>query len=153
MKARLEEIEELAGNVVVYRHYDVESQLQTRMAKSAGKCVIIRLISAKNESKAKASQFVGTITVTLFTLPLLTQSDLKNADTLVAEIEAKLNDWWPATLPSNRVMSMKSGDITFPDDPEFDVTSIIFRTPPVPLLDAGEEFDSWEQLYGSWENL
>lgn len=153
MKARLEEIEELAGKVVVYRHYDIESQFETRMAKAGGKCAVIRMISAKNDSKHKKSMFSALITVTLFTVPLLTQSDLKNADALIAEIEGKLNDWWPVSLPSNLVMSLKSGDISFPNDPEYDVTAITFRTPPVPLMDAGEEFDSWEQLYGAWENL
>jgi|APGre2960657404_1045060.scaffolds.fasta_scaffold00544_7 hypothetical protein len=130
MKARLEDqIPELADRVIVYRRHDIESQFEQRMAKSKGRCVVIRLISAKNTSKADASFYEGNFTVSLFTVPLLTASDTKDADDLLAEIEAALNNWWPTTLKSNTRMKLKSGDITFRDENEFDIAQIIFTSP------------------------
>lgn len=133
MQARLEEIPELEGKVVVYRRADIDSEFEKRMNKSRGKCVVIRTVSAKNESKTDASQFGGLYSVTLFTVPLLTQKDAKDADDLLAEIEAKLNAWWPQSIPSNLRMKLKSADITFPEDPSFDIVQITFRSPVVPL--------------------
>ena len=133
MKARLEEIAELTGNVVVYRRSDIESQLETRMAKTKGKCVIIRLIKAKNESKSEASFFTGDYTVSLFTVPLLTAEDAKDADDLIAEIEGKLNGWWPDSLASNSRMFLRSGDLAFLDAPEFDITQLTVKSPLSPL--------------------
>jgi hypothetical protein len=137
MKTRLEEIEELEGKVVVYRRSDIESEFEKRMNKSRGKCVVIRTVSAKNESKTDTSQFGGIYSVTLFTVPLLTQKDAKDADDLLAEIEAKLNAWWPNTIPSNLRMKLRSDAITFPDDPAFDVALITFRSPVMPLTAVG----------------
>lgn len=133
MKSRIETIPELSGNVVVYRSKDVESELKKRMAKTKGKCVIIRLITAKNESKTDKSAFIGNYTVTLFTVPLLTAGDAKDADDLLAEIEDKLNNWWPENLKSNTRMSLKTGDIAFREEGDYDIAQIMIKSPLTPL--------------------
>lgn len=138
MKARIEEIPELAGRVVVYRRADIESEFERRMAKTRGRCVVIRLASAKNESKAKTSAYRGFYGVALFTAPLLTQKDAKDADDLMGEIEAKLQGWWPDDMPSNRAVYLTSEGITFPDDASYDVAVLAIRSPlsslrPVPI--------------------
>ena len=151
MKARLEEIEELAGNVVVFRRADIESEFEKRMAKTRGRCVVIRVISARNESQTDTSQFGGLFSVTRFSSPLLTQADAKDADDLMAEIEHKLNKWWPSSLPSNRRMLLKSSDLTFPEDPDYDVAQLTFRSPVVPLAAVGAGYDNWENQGTPWD--
>lgn len=153
MQARLEEIPELAGKVVVFRRADIESQFNARMGKTRGRCVVIRTVSAKNESKTDTSQFVALYTVSLFTTPSLTQKDAKHADDLLAEIEHKLNKWWPASLPSNRRMMLRSGEITFPEAPDYDIAQLTFRSPPVPLEAVSAGYDNWENLNTRWENI
>jgi hypothetical protein len=137
IKDRLEEIPELEGGVVVYRRADIESQFERRMAKTRGRCVIVRLLNAKNESKARTSAYEASYTVTLFSKPTLTAKDAKDADDLTAEIEAKLHGWFPESLPSNRVMRFTAESLTFPDDPQYDVAVLTLRSPlstlqPVP---------------------
>ena len=130
MKDRLEDqIPELVDRVIVFRRYDIESQFEQKMAKTKGRCVVIRLISAKNTSKSDASFYEGNYTVSLFTVPTLTATEAKDADDLLAEIEAALNNWWPPTLKSNDRMKLKSGDISFRDETEFDIAQIIFTSP------------------------
>jgi hypothetical protein len=153
MKDRLEEIEELTGKVVVYRRSDIESEFERRMAKTRGKCVVVRSVSAKNESKNDTSQFGGLYSVTLFTVPLLTRDDAKEADDLIAEIEHKLNGWWPDTIPSNFRMKLKSDGITYIEDPEYDVVQLTLRTPGVPLAAVDAAYDNWENITTIWENL
>lgn len=152
MKARLETIPELAGNVVVYRRSDIESQLESRMAKSKGKCVIVRLIAGKNESKSDASFFTGKYTVSLFTVPILSANDAKDADDLLGEIEAKLNKWWPSDLPSNKRMFLKSEDIAFVDAPEFDIVQLTLKSPLAPLQLTDADTD-WDEVEINWEDI
>lgn len=153
MKERLEEIEELTGKVVVYRRSDIESEFEKRMNKTRGKCVVIRAVSGKNESKTDASQFGGLFSVTLFTVPLLTRGDAKDADELIAEVEHKLNAWWPDSIPSNLRMRLKSDGLTYIEDPEYDVVQLTFRSPVVPLAAVGAGYDNWENITTNWEKL
>lgn len=129
MKDRLEEIPELAGKVVIYRRSDIESEFQKRMEKAKGKAVVIRLISGKNESQGKAkARFSGSYTVTLFTVPVLTQGDAKDADSLMDEITAKIQGWWPPSVPSNGTIYLQTGALTFPDDADYDVSNLTVTT-------------------------
>lgn len=140
MKTRLEEIPELAGNVVVYRRYDIESQFERRMTKTRGRCAIIRFTRAKNTGGRKKSFYAGTFTVALFLAPLLNQREEKDADDFAADIDAKLHGWWPESIPSNGVMQLDIEDISFPDDPQYDVTLFVLKSPllsiqPIPTPD------------------
>jgi hypothetical protein len=129
MKARIEEIPELAGKVVVYRRSDIESEFARRMNKTRGKAVVIRLLSAKNVTQGKSSYYAGRFSVTLFTVPLLTQKDAEDADDLMTAIEAKLQGWWPPAVSSNTVMWLQCGEVTYPDDDTFDVTQLTISAP------------------------
>lgn len=130
---RLEEITELAGNVVVYRRSDIESEFEMRMNKVRGLCVVVRLLSAQNDSGRKTSLFAGSYSITLFTVPVLTQHDAKDSDALMAEIEAKINGWWPASLQFTGTSWLKSGGITYPDDKSYDVSLLTVKSPILPL--------------------
>lgn len=129
MKERLEEIPELAGKVVVYRRSSIESEFSRRMSKARGKAVVIRILSARNVKDGKASFYAGTYTVTLFTVPLLTQKDVADADDLATAIEAKLQGWWPGDVSSNKAMWLQCGPIEYPDDDTYDATRITVRAP------------------------
>jgi hypothetical protein len=149
IKERLEEIPELTGKVIVYKRSDIESEFEKRMQKTRGKAVIIRVLSAKNEGRAKRSYFTGIITISLFMVPLLTAKDAKDADDLIAEIEGKVHGWWPASIPSNNAVWLKSESLAFPDADQFDVSVLTLKTPLVPL--SGTLPDGWESDAGNWE--
>jgi len=129
MKTRLEEIEELAGKVVVFRKYDIESEFDKRMAKTRGKAVIVRLLGAKNVQKKQSSFYTGTFSVTLFTAPLLTQKDVMDSDDLMTAIEAKLQGWWPTAVASNNVMWLQCDGVSYPEDPNYDVSLLTVQAP------------------------
>ena len=129
MKARLEEIPELVGKVVVYRRSDIESEFKRRMDKTRGKSVVIRTLTAANVKDGKSSFYAPVYSVTLFLVPLLTQKDVEAADDLTTAIEAKLQGWWPAAVPSNKAMWLQCGPIEFPDDDTYDVVRITVRAP------------------------
>lgn len=127
---RLEEIPELAGRVILYRRSSIESEFERRSQKGSGKAVIVRLINGDNESEDKrTARYSGTISVTLFTIPTLTQGDAKEADELVNDIIGKLHGWWPDTVPSNGIIWLQCGALTFPDDAEYDVSNLIVKIP------------------------
>ncbi|WP_193211350.1 hypothetical protein [Luteolibacter marinus] len=46
IKARLEEIPEIAGRVIVYRRSDIESEFTKRMNKARGKAVVVRIAAS-----------------------------------------------------------------------------------------------------------
>jgi len=129
MQARLEEIPSLAGKVVVYRRSDIESEFTRRMNKARGKAVVIRIISARNAKDGKVSFYAGRYSVTLFTVPLLTQKDAEDADDLMTAIEAKLQGWWPTGVSSNKAMWLQCGDVTYPDDEAYDITQLTVSAP------------------------
>ncbi|WP_193214802.1 hypothetical protein [Luteolibacter marinus] len=129
IKARLEEIPELAGKVVVYRRSDIESEFGKRMAKTRGKAVVVRLMSSKNASRSKSSFYTGRYSVALFTVPLLTAKDVKDADDLMSEMEAKLHGWWPPEVSSNTAMWLHCEGTTYPDDPTYDVAVLSLTAP------------------------
>ena len=130
MKNRLEEVPELKGKVVVFRRADIESQFETRMGKTRGRCVVIRLIRGKNTSPNKLkARFAGTYTVTLFTVPLLTQKDGEDADDLMQAIIDQLHGWWPDNVPSNGTIWCNTDSLTFPEDPAYDIASLLVEAP------------------------
>lgn len=114
MKTRLEEIPELQGKVVVFFRANIASEFEKRMSKAKGRAVIIRLPSGKNSGgKSKSSFWTGSYAIDLFTVPLLTQKDVKDADDLMTAIEEKLQGWWPEEVASNRSMWITCDGITF----------------------------------------
>ena len=129
IKARLEEIPELAGKVVVYRRSDIESEFEKRMNKTRGKAVVVRLMSSKNVSRSKSSFYTGRYSVALFTVPLLTARDAKDADELMTEMEAKLHGWWPEGVSSNTTMWLHCEGTSYPDDPTYDVAVLTLSAP------------------------
>ena len=130
IKERLEEVPELAGKVVLFRRADIETEFEKRMAKSRGRCVVVRLIRGRNASRDKLkARFGGTFTVSLFSAPLLTQGEAKDADELMDEIVARLHGWWPDAVPSNGAMWCECDAISFPEDPDYDVAVLTVETP------------------------
>lgn len=129
MKARLEEIPELVGKVVLYRRSDIESEFGRRMNKTRGKAVVIRILSARNVKEGKASFYAGKFSVTLFTVPLLTQKEAADADDLMTAIEAKLQGWWPDGVSSNKSMWLQGELVEYPDDDVFDITRLTLSAP------------------------
>ena len=130
IKVRLEEISELAGNVVVYHRSNVETEFEKRMAKTRGKCAVIRLFRGKNQSRDKVKpRFRGLYSVTLFTVPVLTQKDAKDSDQLMEDIIGKLHGWWPSEVPSNGSIWCDCDSITYPEDSEYDVSVLTVETP------------------------
>ncbi|QJE95957.1 hypothetical protein [Luteolibacter luteus] len=135
MKSRLEEIPELQGKVVVFFRANVGTEFEKRMTKTRGRAVIIRLLTGQNTGgKAKTSFYVGNYAVDLFTVPLLTQKDIKDADDLMTEIEEKLQGWWPPEVPSNRSMYITCGSVTFEaatgrDGAVYDVATLTAQAP------------------------
>jgi len=119
---RLEEIEELAGRVFYFQARTAESEFTKRMGKARGRAVVVRLVKATNISQTHREAFYGgSFTVSLFSSSLLTSKEAKDTDALMQEIANKLQGWWPGNVPSNGIMFCRCGDITFPDDPDFDV--------------------------------
>ena len=130
IKERIEEIDELAGAVVVYNPSSIESEFERRMGKLKGKLAIVRLTTAKNTSRNKTSaRFSGTYTVSLFTTPILNQKDAKDSDDLMDEIVDKLHGWWPESIPSNGIVWADADTLTYQDDPQFDVTVLKLECP------------------------
>jgi hypothetical protein len=130
IQSRIEEIPELAKNVVVFRRSDIETEFEKRMGKTAGKVVIVRLISGKNTSPNKLKpRFSGSLTVSLFTVPLLTQKDAKDSDALMDEIATKLHGWWPDSVPSNGAIWLSADTLTFPQDALYDVSVLSVNAP------------------------
>lgn len=149
IKSRLEEIPELAGSVVLFRRSDIESEFEKRMGKTSGRVAIIRVLDGKNTSSSKSSFYVCTITVALFTVPVLTASDARDADDLMADIEQKLHGWWPATVPHNGAVWLTAESITFPHDDMFDVAVLTLKTPKTPMLATIP--DTWVSEAGNWD--
>ena len=129
IKTRLEEVPGLSGKVVVLRRATIDTEFDKRMNKVKGRAVIVRLLGARNIGKAKSSFYVGTFTVSLFTVPLLTQKDVEDVDDLMTAIEGKLQGWWPENVPSNSVMWMNCDGITYPDDRAYDVSVLTVNAP------------------------
>jgi hypothetical protein len=127
---RLQEIEELNGNVIFFRRHDIESEFNRRMGKARGRAVVVRLVKATNISQDRRDVlFGGSYTVSLFSSPLLTLKDAKDADALMQEIAGKLQGWWPDNVPSNGLMRCGCGEITFPEDPDFDIAVMPVTAP------------------------
>lgn len=132
MKERLEEIEVLSGAVVVYQRKRIASEFETRMKKVQGKCVIIRLINARNQTKTKAKpRFAGNYTVSLFMEPALTKQEAQTADEIMEAIADKLQGWWPDSIPSNGLIWCEADAITFPDDPDYEVGVLAVQAPRI----------------------
>lgn len=130
IKARIEEIPQLFGKVVVYRSSSIEAEFESRMGKVKGKMVIVRLITGTNESKNKGTaRFSGTYTVSLFTASVLNQKDAKDADQLMDDIIEKLHAWWPQDIASNGNQWAEATTLTYPDDPQFDVAVLTLECP------------------------
>ena len=130
IKTRIEEIPELLGKVVVYDSSSVEAEFDQRMGKAKGKVVIVRLLTGTNTSKQKTkARFSGKYTVSLFTSPVLNAKDAKDNDALMDEIIELLHGWWPASIPSSGSIWCSTDLLTFPDDPQFDVTVLTLDAP------------------------
>lgn len=130
IKTRIEEIPELLGKVIVYDSSSVEAEFEKRMAMTKGKVVIVRLLIGTNTSKQKnKARFSGKYTVSLFTAPVLTAKDAKDSDALMEEIVELLHGWWPSTIPSSGAIWCSTDLLTFPDDPQFDVTVLTLEAP------------------------
>lgn len=132
IKDRLEEIPELKGKVVVYRRADIESEFEKRMVKTRGKCGIVRAISRKNRSNTGAANIQSVFTISIFSTPLLTQKDAKDADALIESIEEKLQGWWPENIPSaGGLFRIHCDTTTYPDDPSYDVAVMTIQAPKI----------------------
>lgn len=130
IKDRLEEIESLAGSVVVYHRKNIVSEFEARMGKAKGKIVIIRLISGKNQTRGKViPRFAGNFTVSLFLEPALTKQDAQDEDLIIEQIAAQLHGWWPESIPSNGMIWCDADSITFPDDPDYDASVLALQAP------------------------
>jgi len=130
IKDRLEEIDGLDGNVVVFHRKSIASEFESRMAKAKGLAVIVRLISGSNESRRKAvPRFSGNYTVSLVMVPALTKADVASADDLIEAIAEKLHGWWPESIPSNGIIYCDAASITFPEDPDYDVAVLTLDAP------------------------
>lgn len=152
MKGRIEEIPELAGQVVVYRRADIESQFESRMGKVSGRCVVIQLVNATNEGNRDTSQFAATYNVSLWSVPLLNVRDAVKLDDLTAAIEDKINGWWPVDIPGNTRMCMRTVDLKFPEAAQYDVSALTFKTPIIPLVQPPNQ-TRWEVLDEVWETI
>jgi hypothetical protein len=135
MKKRLEEIPELQGKVVVFFRASINTEFEKRMKKAAGRAVIIRMLGGRNTGgKSKSSFYVATYAVDLFTVPLLTQKDIKDADDLMTEIEEKLQGWWPEEVASNRSMYITCDGVNFEgvsgaDGASYDLATLTVQAP------------------------
>jgi hypothetical protein len=127
---RLEEIPELSGKIVVWGRGDIESEIDKRMLKTGGLCVVVRLISGKQLSKGKTTaRMGGSYTVTLLSVPVLTQKDIKDSDALMDSIISALHGWWPDSIPSNGVVWCEAEALSYPDVPQYDVTLLTLNAP------------------------
>lgn len=132
IKERIEEIQELHGSVLVYHRKNIASEFEARMGKAKGKVVIVRLLDARNTSRAKTTaRFSGKYTVSLILEPALSRQDAVEADLLIETIAEKLHGWWPETIPSNGLVWCDVDSITFPDDPDYDVSVLTLQAPKI----------------------
>jgi hypothetical protein len=130
IKTRLLEIPELKGKVVAFHQPNIDAEVEGRLNKTGGLAVVIRLTSTVNASKSrKSSYYVGRYTVSLWTLKLLSPKDVTRFDALEAAIEAKLQGWWPANVPSNKVMWIQCDGHSYPENPIFHVSSLSISAP------------------------
>jgi len=132
IKARIEEIRELKGKVVIFKSASVEADFNSRMGKVGGKVAIIRVTGGKNETSGKKSAFACNVSISLFTVPTLKAE--KDCETLMTEIEAKLHGWWPESVAHNTAVYLRSDTISFPDNPTYDIAVLTLKTPPTPLI-------------------
>lgn len=132
IKDRLEEIDGLIGSVVVYQRKNIAREFEARMGKAKGKVVIIRLLDARNTSRNKATpRFSGKYTISVVIEPALTRQDAQDADLLIETIAEKLHGWWPETIPSNGIIWCDADTITFPEDPDYDVSVLTLQAPKI----------------------
>lgn len=132
IKDRLEEIDGLSGSVVVYQRKNIAREFEARMGKAKGKVVIIRLLDARNTSRNKATpRFSGKYTISVVIEPALTRQDAQDADLLIETIAEKLHGWWPETIPSNGIIWCDADTITFPEDPDYDVSVLTLQAPKI----------------------
>lgn len=130
IKDRIEEIEGLAGSVIVYHRKNIASEFESRMGKVKGKVVIVRLIEATNTSRNKLlSRFSGTYTVSVILDPALTKQDAQDVDLIIEGIAGKLHGWWPSSIPSNGIIFCDVDKITFPEDPDYQVSVLTLQAP------------------------
>jgi len=130
IRDRIEEIDSLSGSVIVYHRKNIASEFEARMGKAKGKAVIVRLIDGKNTSRNKATpRFSGKYTVSLILDPALTRQDAQDTDLIIEAIAEKLHGWWPESIPSNGLIWCDADTITFPDDPDYDVSVLTLQAP------------------------
>jgi len=130
MRDRIEALPGLAGCVVVDRQNDLEAEFGTKLVKSKGKAVVIRLVSAKNPNRTHTKpSFAGTFTVTLFCSPLLTAKDAVAADDLMESIWTALHGWWPPNIPSNGLLYCDCQSVEYSDAPNFSVSRLTVESP------------------------
>lgn len=133
IKDRIEEIDSLFGCVIVYHRKNIASEFEARMGKAKGKAVIVRLIEGKNTSRGKTTaRFSGKYTVSVILEPALNRKDAYDTDLLIESIAEKLHGWWPEeSIPSNGLIWCDADSITFPEDPEYDVSVLTLQAPKI----------------------
>lgn len=130
IKDRIEEIDALHGSVIVYHRKNIASEFELRMGKAKGKAVIVRLIDGKNTSRHKTTpRFSGKYTVTLVMEPALARQDAQDADLIIEAIAEQLHGWWPEHIPSNGIIWCDADTITFPEDPDYDISVLTLQAP------------------------
>lgn len=130
IKDRIEEIDDLRGSVIVYHRKNIASEFEARMSKAKGKVVIVRLIDGRNTTRNKTTpRFSGKYTVSVILEPALTRQDAQDTDLIIEGIAAKLHGWWPESIPSNGIIWCDADTITFPDDPDYDVSVLTLQAP------------------------
>lgn len=131
IKDRLETIPGLEDCVVVFTRKNIASEFTKRMGTIKGKIVIVRLISARNVSKQKLiARYSGTYSVSLIMEPALTELDAQSTDLIIEAIADSLHGYWPESIPSpTGLFWMEAGDITFPEDPDYQVAVLTVTAP------------------------
>lgn len=130
IKARLEEIPDLAGKVVIFHRKSIKSEFESRMQKAKGMAVIVRLLDADNTSREKVRpRFAGNFTVAVFRAPGLTLKDAEESDALIQSIADQLHGWWPESIPSNGLIWVDVTGITFPEDPDYEIAVLNIEAP------------------------
>lgn len=125
IKDRLETIPGLEDCVVIYTHKNFESEFNQKMNKVKGKCVLVDLLSARNTSKEKLrARYSGVFAVSLFIEPALNAVDAQATDLIIEAIAASLHGYWPASIPTNGLEFFECGDISFPDNQQYQVALI-----------------------------
>lgn len=130
IKARLEEIPDLAGKVVIFHRKSIKSEFESRMQKAKGMAVIVRLLDAENTSSEKVKpRFSGSYTVSIFRSPALTAKDAEESDEMIQAIADQLHGWWPESIPSNGLIWVDVTGITFPEDPDYEIAVLNIEAP------------------------